>query len=325
MHLRQILRHACVFVLLLCAVCAQDESTTTVAALETSATTTSTTLEDASTAEISSSSSSVPTTTPLTTISDKTTDENKTDGSATSANVAADTSKPKKYFTVGNLPVCKQSSPEFNDCVKNLLQKSLQRLKNGDRDLNIPIIDPYRLNRTTFQYTSGTVRGRIIMRDGLTYGFSKMEIKSLDLKINGDKVTMKSLAYVPAITIVGNYKAELILNNIQLRPKGVFNVSLVNVNIDQTYEGNFYEADGHRFVRMLRFDAEPKVGDFKLSATGVFPDPTLNELAVNIVNQYWRRIFQIFLPETRHYWGPLLLQQLNDLMSVVPYDVFVVD
>lgn len=102
----------------------------------------------------------------------------------------------------------------------------MQRLKNGDRDLNIPVIDPYKLNRTTFQYTSGTIRGRIIMRDGLTYGFSKMELKSLDLKIDGDKVTMKSLSYVPAITIVGNYKAELILNNIQLRPKGVFNVSL---------------------------------------------------------------------------------------------------
>uniref|UniRef100_A0A034WBE7 Circadian clock-controlled protein n=1 Tax=Bactrocera dorsalis TaxID=27457 RepID=A0A034WBE7_BACDO len=332
MHLRQVLGHACVFVFFCWAVCAQDvtssaatAATTTTVALETSPATTSTTLEGASTAEISSTASSVPINNPPTTVSVKTSDESKAVDSATSANAAASASKPKKYFTVGDLPVCKQSSPEFNDCVKNLVQKSLQRLKNGDRDLNIPIIDPYKLNRTTFQYTSGTIRGRIIMRDGLTYGFSKTEIKSLDLKINGDKVTMKSLSYVPVINIVGNYKAELILNNIQLRPKGVFNVSLVNVNIDQTHEGTFYEADGHRFVRMRRFDAEPKVGDFKLSATGVFPDPTLNELAVNIVNQYWRQIFQVFLPETRQYWGPLLLQQLNEVMSVVPYDVFVVD
>ncbi|XP_050319977.1 uncharacterized protein LOC126752967 [Bactrocera neohumeralis] len=333
MHLRQVLGHACVFVFFCWSVCAQDVTTTSAAtaatttnvALETSATTTSTTLEGASTAEISSTASSVPAVTPPTTISVKTSDETKAADSVANANAAASASKPKKYFTVGDLPVCKQSSPELNDCMKNLLQKSLQRLKNGDRDLNIPIIDPYKLNRTTFQYASGTIRGRIIMRDGLTYGFSKLEIKSLDFKINGNKVSIKSLSFVPVITIVGNYKAELILNNIQLRPKGVFNVSLVNVNIDQSYEGTFYEADGHRFVRMSRFHAEPKVGDFKLSATGVFPDPTLNELAVNIVNQYWRQIFQVFLPETRQYWGPMLLQQLNDVMSVVPYDVFVVD
>uniref|UniRef100_A0A0A1XNW8 Circadian clock-controlled protein n=1 Tax=Zeugodacus cucurbitae TaxID=28588 RepID=A0A0A1XNW8_ZEUCU len=300
---------ACVFVLLLCLVCAQDESTTA-----------------ASTTELTSTVA-VTTTSPMpsATVSVKTSDESAAVDSSTSASAAVGAATSKKYFTVGDLPVCKQNSAEFNNCVKTIVQKSLQRLKNGDRDLNIPIIDPFKLNRTTFQYTSGTIRGRIIMRDGLTYGFSKTEIKSLDLKVQGDKVTMKSLSFVPTITIVGNYKAELILNNIQLRPKGVFNVTLLNVNIDQSHEGSFYEADGHRFVRMSKFDAEPKVGDFKLTATGVFPDPTLNELAVNIVNQSWRRILQIFLPETRQYWGPMLLQQLNDIMSVVPYDVFVVD
>ncbi|XP_053959986.1 uncharacterized protein LOC128864379 [Anastrepha ludens] len=314
---------ACIFTLFLCFAFAQEELSASV----TTTTTGPTTVSSINAADISSSSPSTTTTTTTDTVSATARPARaEVVGSGSDKQTAGSTAQPKKYFTLDdNIPVCKNGSPEFNNCVKNLLQVSLLRVQNGDKELNIPVIDPFRLNRTTFQYSNGNVRGRIIMRDALIYGFSKLDIKTLDLKVVDGKITMKALSNVPEIRIVGNYKAEFTLSNVQLRPRGQFNVSLVDVNIGQTYEGGFYDADGHRFVRMTKFDADPKVNDFKFLASGVFPDPTLNELAVNIINQYWRQIFQAFLPETRKYWGPMLLQQINDIMSVVPYDVFVVN
>ncbi|XP_067625569.1 uncharacterized protein [Eurosta solidaginis] len=298
MHLSLILRYICTFALLFSLVNAQDAASATTSSMLSSSSTPAASVTAATNAEVSSSNSSSP---------------------------ALQSSNAKKYFTADDLPVCKRSSADFNDCVKKLLQNSIQRIKNGDKELHIPVIDPLRLNRTTFQYSNGNIRGRITMRDGQTYGFSKTQVQKIDLKINGDRIKMKAHSFVPEIRVAGNYKADIYLNNVQMRPKGQFNVSLFNVNIDQLYEGGFYEADGYRFVRMDKFEADPKVSDFKFFANGLFPDPTLNELALNIVNQYWRQIFQVFLPETRQYWGPMLLQQLNDIMSVVPYDVFVVD
>uniref|UniRef100_W8BS25 Circadian clock-controlled protein n=1 Tax=Ceratitis capitata TaxID=7213 RepID=W8BS25_CERCA len=310
----------CVFALLLCIVNAQDDAIAAVS-------TTNAPTESSNVAEVSSTTRTIITDIVATSSSSANENIQNTEAGSSTENSAAvvGATNAKKYFSAADLPICKLSSSQFNDCIKNLLQKSLERVKDGDKQLNIPTIDPFKLNRTTFQYQNGNIRGRIFMREAQIYGFSKTHIKTLDLKINDGKIKMKALSLVPEMRIVGNYKAEFVLNNVQLRPKGVFNVSLVNVNIDQKYEGGFYEADGHRFVRMTEFDAEPKVGDFKLTATGLFPDPTLNELAVNIVNQYWRQIFQVFLPETRQYWGPMLLRQINEVMSVVPYDVFVVD
>ncbi|XP_017479810.1 PREDICTED: circadian clock-controlled protein-like [Rhagoletis zephyria] len=326
MQVKEILRCTYILALFLCSVAAQEESST--AATESSSTTTDAATATNAAKGLSTATSTITTTTSSAPVTSDPASKRTTSvevASAKSTSAAEDPSQSKKYFTADDLPVCKQSSPEFNNCVKNLLEESIRRVKNGNKALNIPVIDPFRLNRTTFQYTNGNVRGRIAMLNGLTYGFSKTEIKTLDLKVIDGKIKMKLLSHVPEIRVVGNYKAELLLNNVQLRPRGEFNVSLVDVDIDQLYEGGFYEADGHRFVRMTKFDAEPKVKDFKLSASGLFPDPTLNELALNIVNQYWRQIFQVFLPETRQYWGPMLLRQINQIMSVVPYDVFVVD
>jgi len=272
----------------------------------------------ASTTTLSASSPSLTTAATIDTDSSSTTTAVPPISSSTVTDV-----KQTKYLTADDLPACQYNSANFNDCLLNLFNIMVPRLKDGNPELNIPSLDPFTLNRTTFQYTNGVVSGRIILRNALAYGFSNIQFKTMDMQVNNNEIKLSIKNEAPQVNVIGNYKAEVLINNVRLRPRGTFNITMMNVNIDPSGEGVFYEKNGHRFVRLTKFDADPKIKDFKFTATGIFPDPTLNEIALNVVNQYWRDIFRIFLPETRKYWAPMILRIMNEVLSVVPFDNFV--
>ncbi|XP_037960028.1 probable serine/threonine-protein kinase DDB_G0277071 [Teleopsis dalmanni] len=301
-------------------------ATSTTATQTTEAATTETSTKVATTTPTTVTMASISPPTISTTITSSTTTAPTSDAISLSSEISpASTERSTKYLTADDVPVCQQSNANLNECVMELFHIMIPRLKDGNKELNIPPIDPFALNRTTFQYTSGAVSGRITMRNAKVFGFSTIRQKSFDLKIRDGKTKVHLVSHVPRISIIGNYKADLAFNNVRIRPRGSFNVTLSNVTINQNAEGVFYEKDNHRFVRLTKFEADPKINDMKFQASGIFPEPTLNELVVNVINQYWRQIMRIMLPETRNYWAPMLLQVLNEALTVVPFDAYIKD
>lgn len=100
------------------------------------------------------------------------------------------------------------------------------RLKDGNKELNIPSWNPFALNRTTFEYANGAIKGRFTIKNALIYGFPEAKTDELDFKINGDKVAYTAKISIPMINIVGNYKANVNFNNVQIKPRGAFNLTL---------------------------------------------------------------------------------------------------
>ncbi|XP_001356131.2 uncharacterized protein Jhbp13 [Drosophila pseudoobscura] len=228
-----------------------------------------------------------------------------------------------KYFSANDLPKCSTDEDKLGDCIKEIFNTVTPRLKDGNPELKIPPYEPFHLNRTSFQYSSGTVNGRITVRNAKIYGFAANTAKQVSIKVNGDKVKLRLVTYMPKMNIVGSYKADMQVNQLQLKPKGEFNVTLMDVETTTLTEGELYEKDGHRFLRLTGIETKPKIGDLTIKANGIFPDPELDQIALNVANQYWRDIYGIMLPETRQYWQPLLLRMFNESLELVPIDQFI--
>ncbi|XP_022220105.2 uncharacterized protein LOC111072497 [Drosophila obscura] len=242
---------------------------------------------------------------------------------ALGVNAAPSPADSSKYFTAKDLPKCSTNEDQLGECIKQIFNTMTPRLKDGNPDLKIPPYEPFHLNRTSFQYSSGTVNGRITVRNAKIYGFASNTAKDVSIKVDGDKVRMRLITYMPTMKIIGSYKADMQVNQLQLKPKGEFNVTLKDVETTTLTEGEIYRKDGHRFLRLSRIDTKPKIGDLKIKANGIFADPELDELALNVANQYWRDIYGIMLPETRQYWQPLILRMFNESLELVPIDQFI--
>ncbi|XP_030377198.1 uncharacterized protein LOC115626085 [Scaptodrosophila lebanonensis] len=228
-----------------------------------------------------------------------------------------------KYFTAKDVPKCAEDDDLVGECIKNIINAMTPRLKDGNPELKQLPYEPFVLNRTTFQYSNGPVNGRITVRNAKIHGFANNKVKDVDLKVDGDKIKVRLVSFLPKINIVGSYKADMQVNSLHLKPKGDFNLTLSDVETTTVTEGEIYKKDGLRFLRLTDIDTNPKIRDLTIKANGIFADPELDEIANTVANQYWRDIYGIMLPETRQYWQPLMLRMLNDALEYVPIDQFI--
>lgn len=100
------------------------------------------------------------------------------------------------------------------------------RLRNGIEELNIPPMDPFLLEKSSYQYSNGIVQGRIAMKNVKIYGLSEGIVKDVDFQMKDGEIKMKMITNVPKLLIEGAYKADMKINDLKMTPKGYFNVSM---------------------------------------------------------------------------------------------------
>lgn len=64
------------------------------------------------------------------------------------------------------------------------------------------------------------------MRNAKLSGFSTNIAKEVNVKLKDGKVKLRMVTFMPKLNIAGRYKADLQVNQLQLKPKGEFNVTL---------------------------------------------------------------------------------------------------
>ncbi|XP_030561785.1 uncharacterized protein LOC115763385 [Drosophila novamexicana] len=222
-----------------------------------------------------------------------------------------------------DIPTCRQKDSDINECIRQGFQQLTPRLKNGISDLNIPPMDPFLLGKSSYNYNSGILQGRIAMRNVLVHGLSEGIVDKVDYRQKTNRVRMDMLSHVPQLLAEGAYKADIKLNDMKITPKGTFNITLTDVSMKTRALGELYERDGHTYLRLTKLETEPKVGDMRIYANGLVPDPALNDVILDFINQYWQQLYQAMLPETMAIWEPILLKVGNDFFAALPFDLIV--
>uniref|UniRef100_A0A1A9VIV3 Circadian clock-controlled protein n=1 Tax=Glossina austeni TaxID=7395 RepID=A0A1A9VIV3_GLOAU len=225
------------------------------------------------------------------------------------------------YLSANDLPYCRQNKNKFNECLKEILELTFDRFKYGNVDMHFPSLEPFSLNETTYQYNGRPVSGHLAIRKALMHGLSRIQYSQVDLRKQDDIIKLRALSHLPRLKFTGSYNGNLRFNNMHIRPKGDFNVTLTKMEIEQKADGIIYSQDGHKFLKFIYLQAEPKIGEIKVNASGIFTDNGLNNIVLNVVNQYWREIYRVLLPQIRDYWSSLLLHLTNVALSISPFDV----
>ncbi|XP_037033894.1 uncharacterized protein LOC119072724 [Bradysia coprophila] len=214
---------------------------------------------------------------------------------------------------------CQIDSPTRDECIKEAIQDMIPNLQKGMDYLNIPPIDPYTVNGTTFEYKRGDIAATLNVKTVTFHGMSKAQIKDVRTKIDELGMSTEIDVFMPRIYAEGLYKATGKVNSFKINAKGTFNMTFKDTAITQKMKGVFETVDGERYLRIESYDIIPTIGDLKVQMTGIFPDPELNKLAVEFINQYWPFLYRDIIPETRKMWEPMLLEQINAFMLRLPF------
>ncbi|XP_031616969.1 uncharacterized protein LOC116336905 [Contarinia nasturtii] len=232
--------------------------------------------------------------------------------------VAADTQDDDFQLPAGTI-TCQIDSPDRDECIKEAIQDMLPKLNNGLVGLRIPPIDPYKIESQTLNFRRGenfVATGTI--RKANVHGASKAKITDVKTKITKTHISTQIKAIVPESTVEGYYRGEGRFNGLKIKSKGYFNVTATDISLVSRTEGDIIEVNGKEYVKITKFDVSPQFGDLKVFATGLFPDPELNRVTLEFVNQYWPFMVKEMMPQARATIEPLLIDEANKFLLHVP-------
>ncbi|XP_065358460.1 uncharacterized protein LOC135952445 [Calliphora vicina] len=228
---------------------------------------------------------------------------------------SAELSAPNNVSTFVDIPTCNDKDANINDCLLKVFAEMIPRSKDGIPEINVPPMDPFVINKTSYIFSHPIVQGKVSVRNLKLHGLSKVITKSLDYKREGDQVTLKVKSHIPEMFVEGMYRAKIKVNAANISSKGPFNVTMTNIDVDFHTTSELYDRDGHRYMRVKTFNFDPTLGNMKFYAEGLLPEPLLNDAIIEFLNQNWRTIYKSLIPETRAAWEPEFVKLANEYFS----------
>lgn len=77
--------------------------------------------------------------------------------------------------------------------------------------------------------------------------------------------------------------------------------------------------NGEDYMMIKEVDVKPRIGNMHYYATGLFPDPDVNQFTVEFINQNWAYLVDQFFPVTKQAWEPIMLEMTNNIFGKVPF------
>uniref|UniRef100_A0A182RCP4 Circadian clock-controlled protein n=1 Tax=Anopheles funestus TaxID=62324 RepID=A0A182RCP4_ANOFN len=217
------------------------------------------------------------------------------------------------------MEICYRDSPDLSNCIKNSIQRMLPEMHAGIEALDFPSLDPYKTQSTYIDYKRNQMSASLHVKNAKTFGMSKARILGVRASATDKSANIEVDVHFPEIVMEGYFKGEGRFNSIKLASKGYFNNTMTDVTTTWSMAGRVKERDGEEYLQIESFDMAPEVANMKIYATGLFPDPELNQVALEFVNQYWPMFYKELLPSSRQVWEPVMVELVNKIFLSVPY------
>ncbi|XP_075149771.1 uncharacterized protein LOC142223806 isoform X2 [Haematobia irritans] len=221
-----------------------------------------------------------------------------------------------------NVPTCPEDD-NINECIQDALNFIIRSTRNGFPELNIRPIDPLMVSKLNVHFSNNLIRGKASVRNVTVTGLSQSAVRKIHYQRNAKDIKVHLHYQGPIIQIAGQYKADVTLNNAKFLARGQFNISMIDFDAKSEHIGVLYERDGHLFLKWTKIHVEPTLGDMKIYATGLVPEPALNNALLEIINSNWRILYRSVVTSTQSTWEPIIKNYYNEFLSHLPFDALI--
>ncbi|XP_046979721.1 protein takeout-like [Schistocerca americana] len=222
------------------------------------------------------------------------------------------------------LKTCKQTDPQYNDCLKNALQGALPSLSKGIRSLEAQPIDP--LTITSLSISEEKDKPVAINLDFSNFqitGISSAIIDSFEMTPGSYDMKIKAHTTGP-LTLTGKYKIDGKVLVLPIQGEGDCKLIADNIDALLDLKGVPLEKDGHTHadIKDFKFSFETKKMTFDFS--NLFNgDKALGDNMNKFLNENWEEILKELKPSIEEAFGLAFKDIANNVFHKVPYtDVF---
>lgn len=158
------------------------------------------------------------------------------------------------------------------------------------------------------------------VRNATTRGLSNSRIRGVRSEVTDKDIKIIVSVEHPKVSVESSFQGQASLNDFKVDSAGYQNVTVTDVRAVWRILGTVQTVNGEDYMVIKDVDVKPRIGNMKYYATGLFPDPDLNQFTVEFINQNWQYLVEQFFPVTKQAWEPIMLELTNNIFGKVPYN-----
>lgn len=218
---------------------------------------------------------------------------------------------------------CHEGDPELIKCFIGSLQHLQPYLATGIKEIELPPVEPFRMDELSLSLTSGPNGYRVTLADIDVYGASNFTVTKMKLSENGKP--FEARIKMPELRMTSKYRSSGVLLIIPASGNGTFHGKFQDVTAIVKGIVSVSQKEGQNYMHVDTLQVDIDIKHVRMAVKDIYRNNRIIGEAMNLfLRENGQEVVKAMLPQLKRKLSNLFQSIANQLLSNLPVDVFYV-
>ncbi|XP_033350770.1 circadian clock-controlled protein [Bombus vosnesenskii] len=213
---------------------------------------------------------------------------------------------------------CSRSDPKLKTCLIDALHHLRPYLSVGIPEIELPSVEPFRMDELTLSLTGGTNGYKVQLRELFVKGASNYTVE--DIKLGSP---FEAIVRMPALILDAHYSSSGVLIILPASGNGTFHARFDDVRALVKGTVSTKERDGKTYLNVDNLDVVLEVKNVNMRVRKIFNNNRILTEATNLfLRENGQEVLKVMEPQLKRKLSVLFAGIVNQLLRHVPVEVF---
>ncbi|KAL4089576.1 hypothetical protein QTP88_024590 [Uroleucon formosanum] len=214
---------------------------------------------------------------------------------------------------------CIRNDPKLNECLAAEINHLRPYLKEGIDEIELPPVEPFRMDSLSLAITGGSNGYKITLRDIDLFGASNFSIQKVLLRPNAP---FEGKVRIPKMTMDAKYASTGVLLVLPANGNGSFHADLGDVTATVKGIVSTYYKDTEKYYNLDFLDVDLAIKKAYMVVSKVNNNRIIVEATNLFLRENGQEVLQVMMPQLRTKLAAIFKAIVNQLLTHVPADTF---
>ncbi|XP_011498697.1 PREDICTED: protein takeout-like [Ceratosolen solmsi marchali] len=216
---------------------------------------------------------------------------------------------------------CSRSDPKLKSCLIDALHHLRPYLKAGIPEIELPAVEPFRMDELKLSLTGGTNGYTVRLRELLVRGASNYTVD--DIKLGSP---FEAIIRMPALILDAQYTSSGVLIILPASGSGTFHARFAGARALVRGLVSMHPRSGKTYLNIDNLDVQLGVKDVNMRVRKVFNNNRILTEATNLfLRENGQEVLKIMEPQLKKKLSTLFAGIVNQLLRNVPVETFLLE
>ncbi|XP_058803117.1 protein takeout-like [Phymastichus coffea] len=213
---------------------------------------------------------------------------------------------------------CSRSDPQLKSCLIDALHHLRPYLKAGIPEIQLPAVEPFRMDELKLSLTGGTNGYTVRLRELFVRGASNYTVA--DIKLGSP---FEALIRMPALILDAQYTSSGVLIILPASGNGTFHARFGNARALVRGSVSSHPRDGQTYLNVDNLDVHLGVKDVQMRVRKIFNNNRILTEATNLfLRENGQEVLKAMEPQLKRKLSALFAGIVNQLLRNLPVETF---